>query len=180
METEIKPIKLEITDDRYFQAVAILVDNPRFLKVVSRVREKFIDGESLSQFGMDEVPRMENARMAEKIVNYFDFPNSFSFPIYTAIVYGEIADYCLVVLKKIDWNLENQIYKKYKKGSLCGDYFHQKPFQYKTITNFRQERVLFWKYIPYKYGYKNIAKETGINYETVKSAIKTYRKRISY
>lgn len=179
MEKEIKKIEIDVKDDRYFQAVALLVDNPRFLKTATKLRAEFLLGELNRKIKDDKNYWIKSRQKAEELTKQFGFPNQFTNIIYDAIVDWKVSEKSVVMLRQINWSEEYRIAKNYK-NTLLANYFSQKPFETKEITNFRQERDLCWKYIPRKYGFKKIAKETGINFETVKSAIKSYKKRINY
>lgn len=179
METEIKKIELDITDDRYFQAVAILVDNLRFLKLVSELKSNFMSGEISSQWYGDEGVKFKNIEISNKLTQKFGFPNYFNGVIYSAVTLGKVNDKDVSEMGKIDWLLEYKIAQKYK-GTLLAGYLKQKPFETKKISNFRQAREWYWEYLPYEFGYLKMAKGDESLKETIRSAIRAYRARINY
>lgn len=182
METDIKMIEIEDgIEEKYYQAIARLVDNPRFLTKINSLRGLLLTNLILrkdrkyDEYRIRDEPPVE----IESLLIGFKYPQEFGYAIWRGIINKKITNDDIGDISSIDWGLEKKLSGRLK-GSALKEYLSVVPFEKKIYRSFRRERKFYWLNKLENMGYLKIAKRYDSNKSSVQKDIERYKLKITF
>lgn len=200
----------EISDDRKYQDVALLIDREDFQRDLQLLRNKLSKSPNdnwlrKGLFKFDLVARLlskysyppgfsqailsaaESNKVTDKDVEslytksiYYPILSDKSHPIYPEnnVLLISIYPYLLKGKQKSILSEIEVIIKSLKKNKLFKPLPKNHALTFAPIRDIRNQREMFWFNQDLKYGYRKLSTMLKVKLETVKSQIKSYRKRL--